>query len=324
MEKIDILLATYNGKNYLKELLDSILNQTYENIRIIACDDCSTDDTMSILKDYEKKDSRVIAYKNEKNLGSTKTFEYLLTKVESKYFMFADQDDVWNKDKVELTYNKLIDENADLVFTDLEVVDVNLNTINKSFNKLKGYDYKIKKYINDGYELGRLYNTVTGCTILTKKEWIDKVTPFPNNKNILHDYWIGLVVSLKGKIAYLDVSTIKYRQHQNNQVGTSKYIDKFKDFNTVRNYLIDLRVQNLNTFLSYDNIFTKEQTEFNKKALQYYLMIKNKKYCNFKDLNIFNKIYKNEKLSFYLGFFFLLNFPIIIKPLYKLRSILKK
>lgn len=323
MKKIDVLLATYNGEKYLKELLDSILIQTYSNIRIVICDDCSNDNTVLILKEYQRRDNRIVIYENAKNIGSDKTFEFLLKKVESEYYMFADQDDVWNKDKIELTFKKLIDEDADLVFTDLEVVNHELKTIDKSFNRLKKYNYKINKCIKNGYDLEILYNTITGCTILSKSSWINDILPFPENKNILYDYWIGLIISLKGKVAYLNMPTIKYRQHVDNQVGSSRYVEKLNNFETIRNHLIDLRIQNFSTFLSNKNLFTKEQNELNKKALEYYMMIVNKKNINLKNLSTFNRLYKNERISFYISIFLIMNFPIVIRPLYKLMILLK-
>lgn len=325
MEKIDILLATYNGQKYLSELLESILSQTYENIRILVCDDCSSDDTFKILEEYLRKDERIIVFKNEKNIGSDKTFQFLLDKVESNYFMFADQDDVWMKDKVKLSYEKLIKEDADLVFTDLEVVDENMNTIHPSFNKLKKYEYKIKKCINNGYDLEILYNTITGCTILSKKSWIKKVLPIPDNKNILYDYWIGLIISLKGKVVYLDIPTIKYRQHVDNQVGTSRYVDRFKNFENVRNHLIDIRIQNFDTFINYNekvSIFSKEQDEFNRKALEYYKMVKEKKNINFKKLSTFHKLYRNDRFTFYISLFCIMNVPIIVRLMYNLKLLI--
>lgn len=324
MEKIDVLLATYNGEEYLIELLESILNQTYKNIRLVICDDSSTDETTTILEKYQKKDNRIVLYKNKKNVGSDKTFEYLLTKVESDYFMFADQDDVWNEDKIELTYTKLMEEKADLVFTDLEVVDEKLNTISNSFNKLKKYERKIKKCIENGYDLEILYNTITGCTILSKKNWIKEVIPMPENSNILHDYWVGLVISLKGKIAYLNKTTIKYRQHINNQVGTSRYIDKLNNFDTIRKHLISLKIENFTTFIKNDKLFSEGQNKLNRKALKYYLMIKDKRYINFRGLTIFNKLYKNESVFFYIAFLLIMNFPILVRPLYNLKFIFKK
>ena len=134
MEQIDILMATYNGEKYLREQIESILNQTYSNIRLIISDDCSKDKTREIIKEYEQKDNRITAYFQENNLGYAKNFEFLLTKVENDFYMLSDQDDYWLPEKVEKTFNRLKETNADLVFTDLEVVDENLKTIYQSFN----------------------------------------------------------------------------------------------------------------------------------------------------------------------------------------------
>ena len=84
-EKVDVLLATYNGEKYLKEQIDSILNQTYQNINLIISDDNSNDSTRKILEEYKKIDNRIKIYLQDKNLGYIKNFEFLLTKVESNY-----------------------------------------------------------------------------------------------------------------------------------------------------------------------------------------------------------------------------------------------
>ena len=109
-EQIDILLATYNGEKYLREQLDSILNQTYENIQLIISDDCSKDDTRNILKQYEEKDRRVKVYYQDENIGCIKNFEFLLKQVKNKIYMLSDQDDIWMPEKIEKTYQKLEDE----------------------------------------------------------------------------------------------------------------------------------------------------------------------------------------------------------------------
>ena len=107
MEKINILMATYNGRRYLRDQIDSILNQTYSDFRLLISDDASTDSTVKILEEYEKKDSRVEIYCHEKNLGVVSNFEFLINKVRSEYFMFADQDDIWEPDKIEKSLKKL-------------------------------------------------------------------------------------------------------------------------------------------------------------------------------------------------------------------------
>ena len=68
-EQIDILLATYNGEKYIREQIESILNQSYKNIKLIISDDCSKDNTINILKEYEKKDNRIKLYIQKENVG---------------------------------------------------------------------------------------------------------------------------------------------------------------------------------------------------------------------------------------------------------------
>ena len=146
MEKVDVLLATYNGEKYLKEQIDSILEQTYSDFRLFISDDGSADDTRKILEEYKNKDSRIQVFFQESNLGVVKNFEFLLKKVESAYYMFSDQDDIWKAEKIEKSLNKIENDNCDLVYSDLEVVDEKLNVTYESYWKLKGIYNKIKKY----------------------------------------------------------------------------------------------------------------------------------------------------------------------------------
>jgi rhamnosyltransferase len=113
MEKIDILLATYNGEKYVREQIESILHQTYTNFNLLISDDVSKDSTVSILKEYEQKDSRVKVFVQEKNLGYIRNFEFLLKQVTSNYYMLSDQDDFWLPEKVEKSYKKIIEEKLD-------------------------------------------------------------------------------------------------------------------------------------------------------------------------------------------------------------------
>ena len=198
-EKVDVLVATYNGEKYLREQLDSIIKQTYKNIRILISDDCSKDRTQEILQEYEKKDDRIKIFLHDRNLGSNKNFEFLLRQVESKFYMLSDQDDVWLPEKIEKTIQKQKETGADLVFGDLEVVNEKLETIYPSFGDFMLLNRKINKYIGS-YKVNYLYNVVTGCTILSTKEFIEKILPFPtDSKYLIHDHWIGIVIALNGK-----------------------------------------------------------------------------------------------------------------------------
>lgn len=316
MEKIDILLATYNGEKYLKEQLDSILAQTYSNFRLLISDDKSSDTTIDLLQEYAKKDERIILFLQEKNLGSTKNFEFLLSKVISPYYMFSDQDDIWLDTKVEKTYQKLIEENADLVFTDLEVINDKGEKIASSFNQLKKLDRKIKRYHD--FRLEYLYNVITGCTMLSKSMYIQEILPLPENKDILHDYWIGLLLSLSGKICYLEEATIRYRQHEKNQVGASRYTDRFTSFDEKRNHCITVKISQFQTYCENEAYFPVVLKKQNEEVLAYFKHLMTIKTINFKGWKVFHHMYRYETLSYYLAFFVIMNIPGIARFCYKI------
>lgn len=319
MEQIDILMATYNGEKYLKEQIDSILNQTYTDFRLIISDDCSKYSTRKIIEEYSQKDKRIISYFQEKNLGYVKNFEFLLTKVENEIYMLSDQDDFWLPNKIEHTYNKMKETNADLVFTDLEVVDKDLNMMYSSFNDYMKLTRKIKKYKND-YRLQYLYNCVTGCTLMSKKKFLNLILPLPTeSKYAIHDTWIACAVANNGKIEYLDEKTIKYRQHGTNQVGTDKISHGFKELDQVRDLFIEVKLGLFKTYVNNDRIFNDEIKKQNKEALEYFEMIKDKKYFNFKKWSVFHKLYKTETFSYYILNFLIMNLPGISRGLFRIR-----
>lgn len=323
-ETIDILMATYNGEKYIKEQIDSILNQTYQNIRLIISDDCSKDNTPEILKEYEQKDKRIKLYIQEQNLGVVKNIGFLLQQVENKYYMLSDQDDVWLPEKVEKSLETLIQNNADLVFGDLEVVDQNLKTMYPSFGDFMLLNKKINKYINSN-KLNYIYNCVTGCTILAKKETIQKILPLPkNSKYLIHDHWIGLMASIYGKVAYMPEKYIKYRQHGNNQVGTEKISHGFKKLDQVRELFINVKLGVFGTYVENNDRFPENMQKLNIEIYEYFKMLQNKKRFNFKNWGTFHKLYKTESFSYYILNFVIMNLPAIGRPLFNMRYAILK
>ncbi len=317
-DRIDILMATYNGERYIPEQINSILGQTHQNFRLIISDDGSTDATMEILTQYAKQDTRIILYRQKENLGYVKNFEFLLTKVKSKYYMLSDQDDVWLPQKVEKSLETLKREKVDLVYGDLEVVDENLNTIYPSFNDYMRLTRKIEKCHD--YKVQYLYNTVTGCTLLSKKKFLDYILPIPTvSKYMLHDYWIALMVSIYGKTYCMKETYIRYRQHGNNQVGTNKISHGFQKFQQVRDLLIEVKLGVFGSYVSENARFPKAIQELNQKALEYFTSLQNKQYFHFKGWSIFHELYKNETCSYYLQNFIIMNIPIIGKILFPIR-----
>ena len=320
MEKVDVLLATYNGEKYLKEQIDSILEQTHSDFRLLISDDGSTDGTRKILEEYKNKDSRIQVFFQESNLGVVKNFEFLLKKVESAYYMFSDQDDIWKAEKIEKSLNKIENDNCDLVYSDLEVVDEKLNVTYESYWKLKGIYNKIKKYNN--FESLYLNNFVTGCTIISKKELIDTYLPLPNSsKYVLHDYWISLILSQNGKIDYIEEPLIKYRQHKNNKVGSKKKSNELRTIDEIRKLFIEVKKEHFKVFIENEEKFLSEDVKkLNKKSLEYYEMLETKNNFNFKGWGLFFKLYKYEGFSYKMQNFAILNLPAIARILFKFKK----
>ena len=218
----------------------------------------------------------------------------------------------------------LKEKNADLVFGDLEVVDEKLNTIYPSFGDFMLLNRKINKYI-DSYKVNYLYNCVTGCTILSKKEFIKDILPIPNDsKYVPHDYWMPLMISLKGRLAYMPEKYIKYRQHGNNQIGTDKISHKFKKLDQVRELFINVKLGVFGTYVANNEKFPKELQELNLKALEYFKMLQKKKNFNFKNWHIFYELYKNETFNYCVLNFIIMNLPFIGRGLFNIRYVILK
>lgn len=224
---IDILLATYNGEKFLEEQLNSIFNQSFQDFTLLIRDDGSTDSTMSILQNYQQKHPHQVTFITDKlgNLGSSKSFLVLLENSTNDYIMLCDQDDIWEKNKIALIMTKM-DELEQvyhsitplLVFSDMIVVDKNLNILNASFWKLQ----KLNPDIAFDWKKLLAQNVITGCTIMINRA--AKRVSFPYVfEEMQHDHWIGVNVAKYGQIDYIQTPTLLYRQHDSNVEGAHNF-----------------------------------------------------------------------------------------------------
>jgi len=198
---ISIAMATYNGEKYLKEQLDSIYAQTYKDIEVIVSDDCSTDGTLGILKQYAKSKG-LKYYVNDSNLGLVKNFEKAITLCKGDYIALADQDDVWENTKLEVLA-RTIGENL-LIHSDCSLIDAEGKTIKPYWKGHIGFDMKIENLL--------FGNVVTGCTVLFRKELLNTSLPFPEGL-AYHDWWLAICAAKENKIHYITTCLTKYRQH---------------------------------------------------------------------------------------------------------------
>jgi len=220
---VAVLLATYNGEQFLKQQLDSIVSQTYQNFRVYISDDCSSDATVSILQEYQAKFPDKIFYGiNKKNIGYVKNFEKLLQRVEEKYIALSDQDDIWQSDKLEIQMSEILDiednsqQKAVLIHSDLSMIDDNGNMLENSYFAYRKYKLKNKKDL--GHILGPC--GVMGNTILMNEELKSLVLPFPEKLDT-HDYWIAINAELFGVRRTLQQKLVKYRIHKSNVSNSS-------------------------------------------------------------------------------------------------------
>lgn len=217
-------MATYNGEEYIASQIESIQKQSFSNWKLIIRDDGSSDNTLNIVNDFAKEDKRITVINDSLgNNGVVGNFEILLENSNAEYIMFSDQDDVWLPEKVFSTFELMLKaekENKEkpiLIFTDAIVVSSNLQQIHTSYIE----EEKINVCnISDTKKLA-IRNSIMGCTVMINSKAKSLIIPF-NKYVIMHDWWIGLIISHFGKIFYLPKQTILYRQHGNNQVGCQK------------------------------------------------------------------------------------------------------
>jgi len=229
---IGVLICTYNGEAYIENQIDSIYSQTVLPNVIYVFDDCSTDNTIFIIRKicdkYKNRGVNVFIKKNETNYGYRKNFMNGIMETKEDIIFLCDQDDVWSSDKVEKVmclFKK--NREVDVVFSNAEIVGMNLEKKGYTLNEY----LKIKKNIYNNnplyYQLKRNY--VTGATMAIRRRLIDII---PYSLFFEHDQLISLCAALKNSIIMIPNKLVLYRQHTNNQLGVKKkdVIEKIKLF----------------------------------------------------------------------------------------------
>lgn len=269
---VAILMSTYNGAKYLEEQIQSIINQSYPDWHLYIRDDGSTDDTPKIINKYAEKDTRITFFNqdNIKNIGINRSFLQLLSETSADLYMFSDQDDVWQKNKVSLSVKAMKEKNnanqPACVFTELQVVDKELIPLRLMNNGNIWFDFP-------HFLFG---NCVTGCTMMINQQLKTKLKLDLTNidKIYLHDWWIALITSAIGKLIYIKEPTILYRQHGDNVEGSKK-----NNLFTLSSRALHLQSEEkamLKMFLmdqEFQKLFAKQVTGVNKQYLDGYVKL---------------------------------------------------
>lgn len=225
MKKVQILLSTYNGSNYISEQIDSILKQSDSLIKILIRDDGSTDKTVEIIKQIMNSNKNIELIEG-KNVGVKLSFLELIKYSDNDCFLaFSDQDDYWKKDKISSALSFFSNQDIpELYLSKTMMTDDNLNPI------------EVDSYTSHALTFGELLvkNNGVGCTMVFNQNLKEKVLVcnYQNCENKpLHDHWIYLVCRLfDGNVYYDKIPHILYRQHNNNVVGgQDNFINRVKN-----------------------------------------------------------------------------------------------
>ena len=293
---IDILMATCNGEKFLRPQLDSILYQTNQEWRLIIRDDCSTDNTVQIIKEYQLlRPEQIFLIQADRPSGSAQNnFFLLLQHSTAEYVMFADQDDVWLQQKIEMTLEKMQQmerqhgkEKPLLVHTDLAVVDEELKLLNRSLFEMQEMDSERNRLNNIVVQ-----NIVTGCTMMVNRTLLNLAEEIPE-KSIMHDMWLALIAAAFGEIGFIDRVAILYRQHGNNANGAKNvrslkyFLWKLTGADEIHRNLVKQYRQAGEFCQMYDSLLTWQQKEM----LQ--------AYSSFEEKNTIEKIMLLQKYQLY-------------------------
>ncbi len=221
-KKLSLALCTFNGEQYLPELLDSLCNQKLLPFELIVSDDGSTDRTISILQDFQSISPFIVSLLINKNRqGVIRNFEVALGACSGEYIALCDQDDVWRSDKLEKLMNLIEKMEAEpghgpyFVHTGLDLVDSRLNNMGVSFLEHQG----LKVPVSEQYKTLIAQNYIPGCSTLFSSDLLDLALPIPEEA-VMHDWWLALIASIAGEIRYNPSRTVLYRQHDKNHLGS--------------------------------------------------------------------------------------------------------
>ena len=212
---ISVCLASYNGERFIEAQLKSIVDQLSDADEVIVVDDASTDTTCERVLAF--RDERIRLIRHEQNTGVMRTFEEAIRLATKSLIFLADQDDVWNSDKVRTVVGKfLANPKLMLVTHDATLVDENGAVLQPSFLALRGG-------FSSGFWSNLWRNRFCGCTLAFRSELCNEILPFPHKYGLLHDMWIGIRCTwIKAPINYIDRPLMLYRRHSATATGRER------------------------------------------------------------------------------------------------------
>ena len=253
-------MCTFNGEKYLREQLDSILNQTHPLEELIIQDDCSTDSTLDIIKEYQKENPIIKWFLNEEKKGVNENFFSVMHKAKGDYIAISDQDDIWELDKIEKQVNSIGDHllcfGNSRFFCDNKTIKSDKEAPN----------YSLIRFV--------FLNMISGHAMLINSRLLQLI-PFRSDL-VLYDYWLGLTAACHNSIVHCNGIICNHRIHNNNQTFKNENVEKKNTPLDVLLSSLKIRKQlkqeaktffsSMHSFISQTKVETKETKEAKKIA----------------------------------------------------------
>ncbi|MDZ7841091.1 MAG: glycosyltransferase [Gammaproteobacteria bacterium] len=218
---VAICMATYEPElDAFRRQIDSIRDQTHGAWFCIVNDDGSGDETWARMQACCAGDSRFVFFRNAKNLGFYGNFESALKKVpdNADYVAFSDQDDRWYPDKLTRLVRKLREDDANLAYSDVRIVDETGREVAGTYWVNRRNEYRDLKVV-------LIANTVTGAASVFKRELLEYLLPFPPRVgDAFHDHWLACTAMSMGRITYVDAPLHDYYQHGASVIGHCDFV----------------------------------------------------------------------------------------------------
>jgi glycosyltransferase involved in cell wall biosynthesis len=224
--KVSVVVATYNGSEYLAEQIESILAQTRAPTEIIVSDDGSSDSTLDIVTTFQNAQPRkggpvwrVLSRKKPRGVAGN--FASALVVATGDLIAFADQDDLWEANKLETLISHFDYPRALLVHSDGRLIDAKGREMGSLMGALR-LTPRERRALRGGRALDALLrrNLVTGATMMIRRSLLDTALPIP--PGWIHDEWLALIAAIQGGVVFDQRPLVRYRQHGANQIGAAR------------------------------------------------------------------------------------------------------
>lgn len=180
---VSIITPMYNSEKYIKQCIESVINQTYKNIEMIIIDDGSTDKSRQIVLEYANKYDLIKYIKQERNMGIAEARNNGIRSSKGRFIAFLDSDDLYKKDKIEKQINFMLKNNYAFTYTSYDLIDENSLSLNKIIKAKDNYDYET---LLKGNNIGCL-------TVILDKEKINCEIEFSKNHHEDYILWLKLL-----------------------------------------------------------------------------------------------------------------------------------